>query len=76
MTASPTAVTFEISPDQAAASPPEHRGLRRDGVRLLVARPSVVEHRRFFDLPGTLKPGGLPVNKKAGPPLAAAATAR
>jgi S-adenosylmethionine:tRNA ribosyltransferase-isomerase len=29
----------------------------RDGVRLLVARPGQIEHRRFFDLPTLLAPG-------------------
>ena len=66
MNTSPAVLTFKISPDQAATSPPEHRGLRRDGVRLLVARPSVVEHLRFKDLPDTLEPGDLLVINTSG----------
>ena len=40
--------------------PPEARGLARDGVRLLVARPGSVQHARFRDLrrlPGARRPG-------------------
>lgn len=43
-----------------ATSPPESRGVARDGVRMLVAetgRP--LEHRRARDLPGVLRPGDL-----------------
>jgi S-adenosylmethionine:tRNA ribosyltransferase-isomerase len=53
--------TFTLSPGQEATSPPERRGLTRDGVRLLVARPGLVEHARFHDLPGHLAPGDLMV---------------
>ncbi|HEX6337358.1 MAG TPA: S-adenosylmethionine:tRNA ribosyltransferase-isomerase [Jiangellaceae bacterium] len=66
MNASPAVLSFKISPDQAATSPAEHRGLRRDGVRLLVARPAVVEHRRFEDLPDILEPGDLLVINTSG----------
>jgi S-adenosylmethionine:tRNA ribosyltransferase-isomerase len=45
-----------------AASPPEHRGVPRDGVRLLVARtPDDLRHRTFRDLPDELEPGDLVV---------------
>ncbi len=45
-----------------AASPPEHRGIPRDGVRLLVARgPGDLRHRTFRDLPDELEPGDLVV---------------
>jgi S-adenosylmethionine:tRNA ribosyltransferase-isomerase len=44
-----------------AGSPPEARGLTRDGVRLLVATPDGVLHARFSDLPGYLAPGDLVV---------------
>jgi S-adenosylmethionine:tRNA ribosyltransferase-isomerase len=44
---------------RAAGSPPEARGLARDGVRLLVATPDGVLHARFCDLPGYLAPGDL-----------------
>jgi S-adenosylmethionine:tRNA ribosyltransferase-isomerase len=42
-----------------AGSPPEARGLARDGVRLLVATPDRMLHGRFTDLPGYLAPGDL-----------------
>lgn len=42
-----------------AASPPEKRGLTRDGVRLLVATPDGLVHARFTDLPLFLAPGDL-----------------
>jgi S-adenosylmethionine:tRNA ribosyltransferase-isomerase len=45
-----------------AAAPPEHRGVPRDGVRLLVARTADdLRHRAFRDLPGELAPGDLVV---------------
>lgn len=66
MNASTPTVTYELPPDQAATSPPEYRGLPRDGVRLLVARPSLAEHRRFADLPGVLEPGDLLVVNTSG----------
>lgn len=37
LTAAPALETFELPPKLEAGSPPEARGLRRDGVRLLVA---------------------------------------
>lgn len=43
----------------AAPAPPEERGLTRDGVRLLVARPDGLTHARFSDLPRFLNPGDL-----------------
>lgn len=54
-----------------ATEPPEERGIARDGVRLLVARPGGIEHRRFLDLPGLLCPGDLVVvNTSATVPAA------
>ena len=54
-----------------APAPPSTRGLARDEVRLLVARPGVVQHRRFTDLPGALDPGDLVVvNTSATRPAA------
>ncbi|HEX3325909.1 MAG TPA: S-adenosylmethionine:tRNA ribosyltransferase-isomerase, partial [Actinomycetota bacterium] len=50
---------FELPPALAATEPPEARGLSRDSVRLLVARPGRLEHARFRDLPGWLSPGDL-----------------
>lgn len=56
-----TAVDFVLPAGSEAAEPPERRGLSRDGVRLLVARPTGVQHRRFCDLPDLLEPGDLVV---------------
>jgi S-adenosylmethionine:tRNA ribosyltransferase-isomerase len=62
---------FVLPPDAEAHEPPEHRGLARDGVRLLVARPDRVEHRRFHDLAAVLEPGDLlVVNTSATLPAA------
>ena len=45
-----------------AAAPPEHRGVARDGVRLLVARsPGDIRHRVFRDLADELTAGDLVV---------------
>jgi S-adenosylmethionine:tRNA ribosyltransferase-isomerase len=54
-------VRFELPPNLEAAAPPEARGLRRDGVRLMVVdRDSgAVWHTRFSDLPLLLRPGDL-----------------
>ncbi len=52
---------FVLPPGAEAHEPPERRGLARDGVRLLVARPGDIVHRRFRDLPGLLAPGDLVV---------------
>jgi S-adenosylmethionine:tRNA ribosyltransferase-isomerase len=43
----------------AASRPPEERGLRRDGVRLLAATPDGIVHARFGDLPRFLSAGDL-----------------
>lgn len=51
--------TFVLPPERVATAPPERRGLARDEVRLLVARPGAVEHRVFRDLPALLEPGDL-----------------
>ena len=53
------AVSFALPPGAGATAPPERRGLARDGVRLLVARPGGVTHGRFRDLPDELEPGDL-----------------
>ena len=55
------AARFVLPPDAVATQPPERRGGTRDAVRLLVARPGAVEHRRFRDLPELLAPGDLVV---------------
>jgi S-adenosylmethionine:tRNA ribosyltransferase-isomerase len=44
-----------------ATAPPERRGLARDGVTLLAARPGVVTRHVFRDLPELLEPGDVVV---------------
>ncbi|MFE0460618.1 S-adenosylmethionine:tRNA ribosyltransferase-isomerase [Kitasatospora sp. NPDC058965] len=70
-----TAVTaFEVPAELAAPAPAEARGLRRDGVRLLVGRGRAdprTEHRAFAELPAVLRPGDLlVVNNSATLPAA------
>ena len=55
----PPSTRFVLPPGSDAPSPPEHRGTARDGVRLLVARPSGPTHHVFRDLPALLQPGDL-----------------
>jgi len=63
--------SFVLPAGSEAAVPPEHRGVPRDGVKLLVARPGGVEHRSFRDLPELLSPGDLlVVNTSATLPAA------
>jgi S-adenosylmethionine:tRNA ribosyltransferase-isomerase len=65
------AVRFVLPRAAEATAPPEARGLARDGVRLLVARPGGVAHARFSDLPDLLSPGDLVVvNTSATVPAA------
>lgn len=54
-------VRLDASAIRPAAEPPEERGLARDHVRLLVAEPHRLRHRRFRDLPRLLAPGDLVV---------------
>jgi S-adenosylmethionine:tRNA ribosyltransferase-isomerase len=64
-------IRFDLPAELSATEPPEHRGLPRDGVRLLVARPDGVRHRRFRDLADELEPGDLiVVNTSATLPAA------
>ena len=65
---------FVLPPQREATAPPETRGLTRDGVRLLVAGPGEIAHRRFADLEEYLEPGDLlVVNTSATLPAALAA---
>jgi S-adenosylmethionine:tRNA ribosyltransferase-isomerase len=67
------APAFELQPDLEAHVPPEARGLRRDGVRLLAARRSdwSISHHLFSDLPELLAPGDvLVINVSATIPAA------
>jgi S-adenosylmethionine:tRNA ribosyltransferase-isomerase len=52
---------FELPSAAEATTPPERRGLTRDGVRLLVARGTTTTHHGFADLPDVLAPGDLVV---------------
>lgn len=54
-------LSFELPEERAASAPPETRGLERDEVRLLVARPDAVDHVVFRQLGGFLEPGDLVV---------------
>ena len=53
------ATSFTLGADSEARVPPERRGLARDGVRLLLARPETLQHRLFRELPDLLHPGDL-----------------
>ncbi len=71
-----SALAFELPAALEAAEPAEARGLRRDDVRLMVARrgDGRVEHTRFDDLPRFLAPGDvLVVNDSATLPAAVGA---
>jgi len=67
--------TFALPPDSDATSPPEKRGVPRDGVRLMEVRGSVVSHHLFRDLPDLLTAGDLLVINTSAT-VAAALTAR
>jgi S-adenosylmethionine:tRNA ribosyltransferase-isomerase len=57
---------FSVPANQAAAEPPEARGLSRDAVRLLAATGTSIEHARFADLNRYLRQGDvLVVNTSA-----------
>jgi len=57
---------FSVPPGSDATAPAERRGVPRDGVRLLVAQPGRIEHRRFHDLPDLLDSGDLLVVNTSG----------
>ena len=54
-----SAVAFELPDHDEAHAPPEARGLARDEVRMLVARPGRLEHLRAGDLDLTAAVRGL-----------------
>ena len=57
---SPGAPALPALEGAVATSPPEARGLPRDGVRMLVASASEgLTHRRAYHLPAALRPGDL-----------------
>jgi len=60
---------FSSPDDRTATEPPEVRGLRRDGVRLMVATSAGIEHSNFNRLTEHLRPGDvLVVNTSATVP--------
>ena len=60
---------FASPEDHTATEPPEMRGLRRDGVRLMVASPTGIEHTFFYRLADQLSAGDvLVVNTSATVP--------
>jgi len=62
---------FHRPPGSDAGEPPEARGVARDAVKLLVARPGGVDHVHFGDLGDYLRPGDLlVVNNSATMPAA------
>lgn len=62
---------FELPDHLVAASPPETRGLHRDGVRLMITTSASVDDLRFADLDSTLRSGDvLVVNNSATIPAA------
>ena len=62
---------FELPPSRSATSPPEARGVSRDEIRLLVARPDAITQGSFRSLPEHLRAGDLlVVNTSATVPAA------
>ncbi len=60
---------FTFPDDRTATEPPEERGLRRDGVRLMVATPAAIRHTSFCRLGDQLRAGDvLVVNTSATVP--------
>jgi S-adenosylmethionine:tRNA ribosyltransferase-isomerase len=56
-----TRTRFPAPREATAPAPAEARGLARDEVRMLVARPAGLAHATFRDLPDQLNPGDLVV---------------
>ena len=63
-----SAPAFDLPARLEAHEPPEARGLRRDGVRIMVAtrHDRRIVHARFADLPSFLAPGDLVVVNVSG----------
>jgi S-adenosylmethionine:tRNA ribosyltransferase-isomerase len=55
----PRRIRFDMPAGLMATEPPEERGLTRDGVRLLVARPDGMTNSRFHQIGRYLRPGDL-----------------
>jgi S-adenosylmethionine:tRNA ribosyltransferase-isomerase len=68
MAAADVIESFSLPADLEASEPPEARGLRRDGVRLLVSQVDTdsIHHSRFSELPRWLSPGDLLVVNTSG----------
>lgn len=63
--------TLTVPTELYATEPPEARGLTRDEVRMLVARPDGLQHALFGDIRDVLRPGDLlVVNTSATIPAA------
>lgn len=54
-----SARSFVVSRHRIAHEPPEQRGSSRDRVRLLIATPRSIAHRRFDEIGTFLRPGDL-----------------
>lgn len=62
---------FELPPTRSATVPPEARGMSRDEIRLLIARPDAITQGPFRSLPEQLRAGDLlVVNTSATVPAA------
>ncbi|GIH70245.1 S-adenosylmethionine:tRNA ribosyltransferase-isomerase [Sphaerimonospora thailandensis] len=73
LSSGPGIIDFALTPPLEAHEPPEARGLRRDGIRLLVSRRDTgqITHHAFTDLPSVLSAGDLlVVNNSATLPAA------
>jgi S-adenosylmethionine:tRNA ribosyltransferase-isomerase len=55
----PPRIRFSLPADLLASEPPEDRGLTRESVRLLVARPNARTNSRFHQIGRYLRPGDL-----------------
>jgi S-adenosylmethionine:tRNA ribosyltransferase-isomerase len=69
MLATQPQTSFTFPEDRTATEPPEQRGLRRDGIRLMVATPAGIRHTFFDRLSDQLSAGDvLVVNTSATVP--------
>jgi S-adenosylmethionine:tRNA ribosyltransferase-isomerase len=53
------ALRFDLGPELIATTPPEHRHVARDEVRMLIASADGIEDRRAGDLPDVLRVGDV-----------------
>lgn len=61
MTAQTSTIDFPLPAERSTSTPPERRGLTRDGVRLMVGnrQTGAIEHGMFGDLPDHLREGDV-----------------